>query len=351
MVYIKVWNRYIMRNWIFFIAFLGPIHSISQKIKPIQIIFEGDFASDVEDIGTLAMLNALENQGQVQILAIISSTNNPYSGLCISAINQYYSHGKIPQGILKRENFTGDSKFRTGYSFNKNLSEHYPHNYQSIKNIQDAVGLLRKILSNQNNEPVYYISSGNLSNLKHLLNSKSDFICPQSGGELIRKKIKLLIITNGAYPKNESDYHFLTDIEASTSIAQNWPGNLLYIGHELDKLYTTGPNLQKLTKDHNPIRDAYLLWDKKYFRTFEPSYKGNYIHPHPSRAQIGIYYLIHPTENIFKLSLTGGNFINSDGANYWIADNGRKDHYLISDQKSKTLGNQIEKWMGYNPKK
>jgi len=350
MVYRKILQNRILGIIVFPILFLGFFSSFSNKSgsvhnAPLKIIFEADFASDVEDIGNLAMMNQLAKQGNIKILAVICSTHNPYSVPAISVVNHFFGHSNIPIGILKKEQFTGDSKFRSGYSFNKYLAQKYTHSIKSIKNIPEASKLIRDILEKPENENIIYISSGNLTNLSLLFQSKADSTQSMKGSDLIRKKIKLLIITNGAYPKNDQDYHYITDMDASTLISQNWTGPILYIGHEWDKLYTTGPGLIKLCKGNNPVKESYLLWDKNYYKTFEPFYKGNFIHPHPSRAQIGLYYSLFPEEGAFQMSPIGGNFINQDGANYWIPDNGRKDHYLMPNKKSKFLSHQIELWM------
>jgi len=348
---IKDWNRSILI--LLFITILNSNYSLlkAQKIGPRPIIFEADFASDVEDLGTLAYLHSLEHEGKIHILAIICSTNNDWSPLCISAINEYFGRPTIPIGMQKKESITGDSKFISGYTYNKYLATHFNHSLKSKNETQDVIPLLKSLLEKPENEDIVYVSSGNLINLSELLNVRTFWTKSGVSKELIKQKISQLIITNGAYPKNDQDYHFITNLEATAKVVVNWPNPILYVGQELNSVYPTGPGLISIARQNNPIRTAYLLFDKYYYPTFEPGYKGNYIHKHPSRAQIGLYYLLNPKDPTFTLSPSGGNYVNSDGANFWIPDNGRKDHYLISKIKSPTLSHQIEIGMAYQPKK
>ena len=54
---------------------------------PVRVIFDTDIQGDVDDVGTVAVLHALADSGEVDILAMGVSSKNPWSPLCLSALN------------------------------------------------------------------------------------------------------------------------------------------------------------------------------------------------------------------------------------------------------------------------
>jgi len=54
-----------------------------------KIIFDTDIDTDCDDAGALAVLHALADNGEAEILATVVSTRYPYSAPCVEAINRY----------------------------------------------------------------------------------------------------------------------------------------------------------------------------------------------------------------------------------------------------------------------
>ncbi len=61
----------------------------------------------MDDVGTVAVLHALADQGEVQILAMGLSGKNLWSPLCLDALNHYFGRPQIPIGIVKGELYNG----------------------------------------------------------------------------------------------------------------------------------------------------------------------------------------------------------------------------------------------------
>lgn len=70
----------------------------NQEEKPVPVIFDSDMATDVDDVGALATLHALEDRGEAKILAVGTSERNRWQPLFVDAINTYDGHGDIPMG-------------------------------------------------------------------------------------------------------------------------------------------------------------------------------------------------------------------------------------------------------------
>ena len=84
-----------MRKWIAMCAVcLGAwLHA-----EPVKVIFDTDMYTDFDDVGALACLHALADEGKCEILATVSSTRGtPSVGVC-QAINAWYGRGDIPVG-------------------------------------------------------------------------------------------------------------------------------------------------------------------------------------------------------------------------------------------------------------
>ena len=50
------------------------------------MIFDTDMDSDCDDLGALAVLHALADRGEEEILATVTSSQNPWSAPCVVAV-------------------------------------------------------------------------------------------------------------------------------------------------------------------------------------------------------------------------------------------------------------------------
>ena len=65
----------------------------------VNIIFDTDIDSDVDDAGAMALLHSYVQQGKVNLLAVVGCCNSGYAAPCIDAINTYYGLPDVPVGI------------------------------------------------------------------------------------------------------------------------------------------------------------------------------------------------------------------------------------------------------------
>ena len=156
-----------------------------------RIILDTDISSDVDDVGAVAVLHALANQGKVDILATMVSSGDPWSSPCLDALNTWFGRPEIPVGVIKEPTVTHESKYT------REIASTYPHDLQTADRAPDAVDLYRQILSSQPDNSVIIITVGYLTNLKNLLNSGPDSISPLTGIELVRQKVKQLVCMGG----------------------------------------------------------------------------------------------------------------------------------------------------------
>ncbi|HRT97049.1 MAG TPA: Tm-1-like ATP-binding domain-containing protein, partial [Planctomycetota bacterium] len=69
--------------------------------EPVKIIFDTDMDSDCDDAAALALLHALADNGEAEILATMCSATHPFSAPCTDAINTYYGRPNLPIGVPK----------------------------------------------------------------------------------------------------------------------------------------------------------------------------------------------------------------------------------------------------------
>jgi len=66
------------------------------ECKAVSVIFDTDMGPDYDDVGALAMLHAMADSGEANILATLSSNMYSNSVPCIEIINRYFGRPDIP---------------------------------------------------------------------------------------------------------------------------------------------------------------------------------------------------------------------------------------------------------------
>ena len=67
----------------------------------MRVIFDTDLGADVDDAGAVAVLHALADLGEAEILAMGLSVKHPWSAPCLDALNTYYGRPDIPIGASR----------------------------------------------------------------------------------------------------------------------------------------------------------------------------------------------------------------------------------------------------------
>ena len=158
-------KQWLINILIFSMILTGSALPSSGK-EPLAVILDTDIDSDVDDVGTLAMLHALADNDEVEILAIIVTSDEKWSPSCADAINTYYSRPDIPIGVLKGQELSTFSKYA------KTIAEEFPHDLKSFEDAFDATELYRRVLASQPERSVAIITVGHLTNFNNLLKSK-----------------------------------------------------------------------------------------------------------------------------------------------------------------------------------
>lgn len=218
---------------------IGLVSTIVIHAEPVKLIFDTDLGNDIDDVQALAMIHSLQSRGKVDLLAVTSTKDHPLSAPFTNALNTFYGRPNIPIGVVRNGATQDEGKYLGVVNRKDNRGNFvYPHDLTSGANAPEAVSLLRKTLAAQPDGSVSIAQVGFFTNLVRLIDSKSDQLSPLSGEELIRKKVKVLVIMAGAFDyagqfKDHREYNVIKDIPSAQSLAKKWPGPVIWSGFEI----------------------------------------------------------------------------------------------------------------------
>ncbi len=306
---------------------------MADDTSPVRLIFDTDIQGDVDDVGTVALLHALADLGEVELLAMGVSCKNPWSPLCLDAMNTYFGRSEMPLGVVRGEAFLKPSKYA------QQIAEEFPHGLTSADDAPDAVEVYRKALAASTDKSVVMLSVGQLTNLANLLKSKPDGISELSGKALVEAKVKIWVCMGCKFPSGrEANIHH--DALPAQYAIEHWPTPVVFSGFEIGRGMLTGGRLKSLPKS-SPVRRAYELF--------------NGIQPHHSYDQTAALYAARGLDgglsHLWDLETTGHCTVDDQGVNTWHPTPAPgKDHaYLIQKSPQQQVATIIEELMMHEP--
>ena len=210
------------------------------------MIVDTDMSSDCDDAGAVALLNSFMNQGEANLLACVANGRDRdlSSGAAIQAINAYYGHPAIPIGA-----WHGEAN-ATGSHYTQQVHRHFVPDFPSDDKLPAGVDVYRRALAAAADGTVVIASLGFLQNLDGLLKSGPDAVSPLAGLELVRKKVRKIVIMNNQQKEDEF-------------VVTHWPTEILWT-MDVGTVIYTGKSLAA-TPENNPVRFIYNLFgDGKY---------------------------------------------------------------------------------------
>lgn len=316
---------------------LVPSNAAWSQTPPVPIIFDTDMAEDVDDTGALALLHALADQGEAQILATIVSARNEFVVPCLDAINTYYDRPDIVIGYVGKAGRPVKSKYV------EEVAKRFPHDLKSSSAAPDAVKLYRKILASQPDNSVVIVTVGFLTNLQNLLNTKPDELSNLSGEDLIKKKVKMWVCMGGKFPDGRfkdgsGEYNVKLDTAASVRAMNDWPTPVVFSGFEIGASIKTGERLEETPED-NPVRASYHYY--------------NGLQNRESWDQTAVLYAVRGERDYWSLSEPGISLMHArieSGYNEWIPSPLKQHRYLVEKMPPAKLARIIEELMMQRPK-
>lgn len=231
--------------------------------KPIPVIFDTDMGNDVDDAMALAILNALIDRGECDLLAVTLTKSAPSAASYVQLIDAYFGHPDIPIGTLDRE-LTPDDGAYIGKIFELKDESGNVLFAKPTPAVSPAVPLLRQKLAAAEDGSVVLVQVGFSTNLAGLLDTPADEYSPLTGKELVAQKVKLLSTMFGGFndqPRRE--YNVVTDIPSAQKLVSEWPTPIWFSGYEIGTAIQINRNHIDQTfrcRPDHPIRHSFLLY-------------------------------------------------------------------------------------------
>ncbi len=300
--------------------------------RPVPIILDTDIQTDIDDVGAVAMAHALADRGEAELLAIGVSVTNPWSVLCLSAINTYFGRGELPIGMIRGRGYRARSRYA------EKVAEEFPRSLESADDAPDAAELYRRVLAAKPDASVVMVSVGQVTNFRNLLQTKPDEHSPLDGRALVERKVRLWVCMGGRFP-NGREYNLHTDRDAAAYAIAHWPTPIVFSGYEIGVHIQTGHGLRETVKT-SPVRRAYELY--------------NQISNRCSWDQAAVLYAVRGASGQIDehWDLAGPGRVAVDpanGANTWQVDVKGRHWYKVERRSPGLIAEEIERLMMHEP--
>lgn len=224
--------------------YLGPMSNV---------ILDTDIASDCDDTAALAVLLRLQQLAEANIITIVTSSANAYSIAAAEAINMWGSTSRPTLGAYTGSVTTSSSDYA------QSVAAEFGADGKTRTHYRTALSALRRSLDAAANNSVCMCIIGPLINLSDLLQSTADADSTYTGLELLRNKVRRLVIMGGDYPSSGSpEFNFADAKTAANYVFQNLWCDTFLIGYSLGNEFTCGPTVGA-DPAVNPIKRAYNL--------------------------------------------------------------------------------------------
>lgn len=354
-------------HFLLWLILLIAINKSTVTAKP-KVIFDTDIAnvdstghdrSDIDDLGALAILNALSNKQLCEIIGVVAISKSNKVVEMIDAVNTYYNNPGIPIGIKGGKNQLVEDQ----NSYARHISGLFKYSQSSI-NAPASTELLRRVLSDvSEDDTVIYIHADNISNWNFLcistfLESGPDNISPLTGYELLNSKVDKFIsyipcLPNNNVSENCPDWcnNPTTDASKLSYFLEHYRNNIIGNATAVEEAHL--PTKLWNQPDDNPVKVAYQYYYSKTPPPWHPS------HEIPESISIygdglGIIYLItNPSSSqLFNHKENGQFVLDEKNKLRWSAiDKGKNHSYFYTvPSRRKELWEMIDNIICYKPR-
>lgn len=277
----------------------GALAALAVSAPAVEkIIFDTDIGGDIDDAGAMAVLHALADRGEIEILAVGVVNGHALTVPYTHAINTWYGRPGLPLGAVK----LGAPFERDTYM--AGVAAGYPHTLTAAS-APDAVALYRRVLASQPDGSVTLVVVGPPTNIARLLGSEPDEASPLSGVELVRRKVKFYAAGgngNGTLPAGTCGFNYQKDTSAARE-------ELAAMPVEVPMVFAGGSGNR--IRIGNCYRDAPA--DHIIRRSYEAYFAGKDSLDRPTWDQLRLLYASRPASRALFDTSRPGDITLGDG--------------------------------------
>jgi hypothetical protein len=253
--------------------------------QPVKLIIDTDIGgggcNDVDDVVAVCIGNALTDNGEAELIAVVQNTAPLECAGAISVLNHFYGRDDMPIGAYDIRTPNATLIQQQPLSYVTDIVGKFDSPIKSSTQAEDSVTVYRRALAKQPDRSVAISSIGIHTNLAALLKSGPDEHSPLSGRDLIAQKVFVLAVMGGAYPKGKEcnlmgggdqgfglHNHYVASA-ASSYVAANWPpsSKLIWYGAGVGlRVQSGGAGFQQRCPSvadphHNPCAAAMINYE------------------------------------------------------------------------------------------
>jgi hypothetical protein len=172
-----------------------------------RLIYDDDCSQDVDCVATLPILHALEDRGEIKILAMMADSANPTTAPVMRLFAEYAGH----KGMVIGANQTDMPDSELCKKNNCNVGG----------GGEKLVAVYRRVLAEAPKHSVAIAATGFATCLNQLIASPADAVSPLTGAELVKRKVKLLSVMGGRYPAG-NEWNFQCDAPGYHRLFVEW---------------------------------------------------------------------------------------------------------------------------------
>ena len=301
--------------------------------KPsVGIVFDSDLGNGVDAARALALLYGLEGKGEARLVSNSTTISNLKSAAFADVLARFYAgpppaagafggfqRPLPPIGMAGDGNLSGDTAVLKAV-LEKTTAEGMPaysHGIHKLNDTADPVALIRNAMTAQYDENCIVVLAGPATNLAKALDLPDH-------PDLVKRKVKLLVMAAGSYPDGRADLRVKADVAAAKRLLVEWPTPIVAVGTEVgDGLPFPGSSIEKdfAWAPAHPIVDAY-----RAFRSMP--------YDAPAPAMAAVLYAVRP-DGYFKLSAPGAISVLEDGRTRFTPAADGPHRYLVIDPAQK----------------
>lgn len=310
-------------------ALVAFLLTLRVAAAPVPIIFDTDMDTDCDDAGALAVLHALSDRGECEILGTVVSVSHEWAAPTVAAINAYYGREALPVGVVN-DGVNEPSRYT------KRIAEEFPRTFES----RDATALYREILAKQPDGAVVIVTVGYLRNLKNLLESPG-------GPELVRRKVKTYVCMGGNFvgsPARDDlklgNVDFQRDPKSARYVVKHWPTPIVFVGREIGSVpsgLTCGTSLAR-TPPNNPVRRAY----EHYF--------GGTLKNRHVADLVTVLYAVRGLRDYWSIHAGGHMDLMDDMTFTWRDTPDRQQSYLLKKASDRAIEAVLDELLVQEPR-
>lgn len=297
----------------------------SRESKGVKVIFETDLGNDTDDAIAMDVLHKYADMGKVELLAVNVNKKGLLPAELADAINTYYGRGDIPIGVVSGTSREEDPI--DGYCKPTLDSVKFERSISDYEHLLPAYKLSRKILAQQQDHSVTFISVGFCTNLASLLDSPADEYSKLTGKELVAKKVKELSIMAGIFDTARSECNVRSDAPAAIKVFTEWPTAIVVspweVGAQVSFRGDKAISLERFDANSNIINPVKVAYEKFFKMPYD----------RPMWDPTAVIYGVEGLGELFSISPLGTVSIDENNLTCFVENPEGNHRLLIVDKE------------------